>query len=176
MRVIIGFLLGFLSLQASAMPPYAGPWVDAANAHGLDWRVLYAIGLQESGMEVDGEFTPWPWTVNSPEGPRRFDSYDEMVAYLRHLVLDVQRENVDVGWAQVNIRWNGHRSGWDIGLLADPVANTWIAAQVLVDELARTGGDLVRAVGRYHNPDPAVGGRYAKKVMRYYRRLQKEFP
>ena len=176
MRALSALVLWIaVSVPGSASPAMAGPWIQAAQAHGVDWRLMYAIALQESGMDVEGEWAPWPWTVNSPKGPRRFKSYAEMVGYLRHLVLEVQIENVDVGWGQVNIRWQGHRTGWDVALLADPVANAWVATQVLVDELARTG-DLERAVGRYHNPDPERGGAYARRVMRIYKRLQSDYP
>lgn len=121
--------------------------------------------MAESKMVAgdDGAVRPWPWTVNSPRGPRRFKNKHEALKYIRTLIEEEGVENVDIGMMQINVRWNGHRTKYNVADLLEPETNIRVAAQILSEELQRSR-DLHLAVGRYHSPHKERAERYAGTV------------
>lgn len=141
------------------------PWRRAAERHDVEVVDLYAIALQESRLRrPDGLFRPWPWTLHSPEtGPLYFESYEAALDKLTEL-LARGKTNIDVGVMQINWGWNGYRAG-DPKRLLHPAENIEIAAQILREHLNELGGDLRRAIARYHSPRPDRGAPYAASVL-----------
>ena len=47
-------------------PGFPGPeWHRAAQKHGLDPLLLYAVAIQESGRQVgQGHIVPWPYALH----------------------------------------------------------------------------------------------------------------
>lgn len=152
------------------------PWGSLGLEFGIDWRLLYAIALTESEMVTGkGTSTPWPYTVNSLKyGPRRFDSRQKMVDYLREKIVDERFDLLDVGAMQVNVRWHAYRVSYNVASMADPSVNIRMGAQYLA-ELMRSSG-LQEAVGRYHSKEPETGRKYADRVFKRYRRVMTQFP
>lgn len=78
------------------------------------------------------------------------------------------RVSVDYGPFQINSHWASHfqrRYGLLPERLAtEPCIAAAAAAYVLRYEVNRAGGDLWRAVGRYHSPTPARSEPYAARV------------
>lgn len=66
-------------------------------------------------------------------------------------------KRIDVGIAQVNLGWNGHRvsSTWDA---FDPYINLNAAARILRECWKRSPDSWLKAAGYYHHP---VGGKPA---------------
>lgn len=143
----------------------ASAWSQAAERHDVDVIDLYAIALQESRLRrADGLLRPWPWTLHTPDtGSLYLESYEKALEKLMEL-LAAGKTNIDVGVMQINWGWNGYRAG-DPKRLLIPAENINIAAQILREHLDEVGGDLVRAVARYHSPRAEFGVPYAASVM-----------
>lgn len=141
------------------------PWSRAAERHDVEVIDLYAIALQESRLRrPDGLLRPWPWTLHSPEtGSLYFESYEEALDKLTELIAQ-GKTNIDVGVMQINWGWNGHRAG-DPKRLLQPAENIEIAAEILREHLNELGGDLRRAIARYHSPRVDRGVPYAASVL-----------
>jgi soluble lytic murein transglycosylase-like protein len=141
-------------------------WEEGARVSGIPEQKLYAIAIQESGLKMkDGKIRPWPWTINSPEGARRFKTKEEAYAHIRELL---QRgiTNIDIGALQINLRWHWKRiRNRDI---LDPRTNILAASEILREELANTRGDIKRAVANYHSPRRLQkGAAYEASVANY---------
>lgn len=124
-----------------------------ATRTAVPYKVLYAVSLAESGhpAPTNGEFRPWPWSLNVGGEPARFASKDEALAALVRAI-DAGRRNIDIGLGQVNYRWNGHLFPTLDGAL-DPSANLAAATRVLRRELdACTPRLWTCAIRRYHSP------------------------
>lgn len=119
--------------------------------HGIPDNLLLGIGLQESGLNHEGELTVWPWSVNAAGEGRVFASRESAMSWVEKK----QREGVnsiDVGCMQVNLRW--HKDAFatlEEGF--DPAANVDYAARLLRD-LYSQSGDWVTAAGSYHSFTP----------------------
>lgn len=148
------------------------PWARAADHAGVCWTVLYGIALRESRTQGVTVTRPWPWTVNSPEGAKYFESRAAAKNHIEKLIQDGQK-NIDVGLMQINWRYHGHRVDWLVDELLDPTRNVMVAAEYLAETMRETDGDLEKAVGWYHNRRPARSGPYASWVLAAARALDK---
>lgn len=143
----------------------ASPWSRAAERHDVEVIDLYAIALQESRRpRPDGLLRPWPWTLHTAEtGSLYFETYEAALDKLTELIAE-GKTNIDVGLMQINWGWNGYRAG-DPKRLLLPGENIELAAQILREHLNELGGDLRRAIGRYHSPRADRGEPYAASVL-----------
>lgn len=141
------------------------PWRRSAEENDIEAIDLYAIALQESRLRrPDGWLRPWPWTLHSPEtGSLYFATYEAALEKLTALIAE-GKTNIDVGVMQINWGWNGYRAG-DPKRLLLPAVNIEIAAKILREHLNEYGGDLRRAIARYHNPRAERGVPYAASVL-----------
>ncbi|MED9202677.1 transglycosylase [Escherichia marmotae] len=162
-------------------------YVQVARAHGIPAEVLYAISLTETAMAPgdmagvmqysrhDGRLPdasrPWPWTINvAGKGYRyasRLEAWQALQVFLKHY----PARRIDVGIAQVNLGWNGHRfpSTW---AAFDPYTSLETAAVILQECRQRHPDSWLKAAGCYHHPaggKPAV--RYTAVVRRHLDRL-----
>lgn len=166
---VVALVVG-LSVRAAGAGDVPPAYVAAARAHAIPAEMLYAIALAESGVTMaSGAFLPWPWTLNVAGDaryyPSRVAAYRDLIDVLSHGVY-----NVDVGIAQVNWGWNGHRfpGAWQA---LDPTINLRTGAAILQEEFASTG-EWLNAAGRYHAPNHRTRAqRYAARVEQHLRRL-----
>ncbi|MDT3722855.1 transglycosylase SLT domain-containing protein [Pseudomonas oryzihabitans] len=159
-----GVILQALALgaQASETPPPA--YQLAAHQAGIPSEVLYSVALQESGTRLRGrgaQLVPWPWTLNVAGAGYRFATRADACTALLVALSTAGAKRVDVGIAQVNMGWNGHRFGRGASPCEalNPYKNLEVAAQMLA-ELRAQGGDWINVAGRYHRP---AGGAPAAK-------------
>lgn len=168
-RMAIGCLLGgglavlSPSATAASVPP---AYLDAGSLHQVPPEVLYAVATAESAVRLNTGRRPWPWTLNVAGKGFRFATRR---AACNALVLALKETRVvDVGIAQLNVRWQpqlfgaGKRFSNPCDAL-NPYANLEEAARLLRGHFEATG-DWVQAAGRYHRP---AGGEPAAR----YRRL-----
>lgn len=69
----------FLETYDSPLETYSKLLVETSDKYGLDYRLLTAIALKESGgcrVIPDNSYNCWGWGVHS-EGTLKFDSYEE---------------------------------------------------------------------------------------------------
>ncbi|KUM40152.1 transglycosylase SLT domain-containing protein [Pseudomonas sp. EpS/L25] len=163
-----GLLLQVLAIgaQAAETPPPA--YQLAAYQAGIPSEVLYSVALQESGTRLRGRGTqlvPWPWTLNVAGAGYRFATRADACTALLVALSTAGAKRVDVGIAQINMGWNGHRFGRGVSPCEalDPYKNLAVAARMLA-ELRGQGGEWITVAGRYHRP---AGGAPAAK----YRKL-----
>lgn len=159
--------------QADEIPP---AYHVAAASKGVPAEVLYAVAMTESKMSLGEALRPWPWTLNVGGKGYRYDSRGEACQALRQFLQDTRV--VDVGIAQMNVRWQTvFHAG---GRFADPCdglnpyANLEEAA-TLLQEHYQVAGDWVQAAGRYHRPaGGAPAARYRRKVAKELAKLDGE--
>ena len=140
----------------------------------LDPVLLYALTGVESAGEAGGKgvyMRPYPWTLRYAGRPfygkTRKDAEDE----LKRILASRRNANVDIGIAQINAVWHGHRVKNLLDLL-DPYTNLRVAADILNECLARYPRDAFRAIGAYHSGDKKKAERYARFVVRLYTNLK----
>ncbi|MEQ9418083.1 MAG: transglycosylase SLT domain-containing protein [Salinisphaeraceae bacterium] len=149
------------------------PWARAAVHAGVCWTVLYGIALRESRTQGVTFTRPWPWTVNSPEGPQYFKTRAAAKRHIETLIENGQK-NIDVGLMQINWRYHGHRVDWSVDALLDPSRNVMVAAEYLAETMRETNGDLKQAVGWYHNRRPERAEPYASWVLEAAKAMDKQ--
>ena len=134
----------------------------AEQKYHLPRHILLAIAITESGRESK----PRPWAMNIQGTPHIAKGPAEMKAIVERYGSDA---SIDVGCAQVNLRWHGGRfESWES--LLDPDINVDYAAFHLV-ELKKELGTWGRAVSAYHSRTNWRGANYACTVSRNYGQL-----
>ncbi|MGQ7245550.1 hypothetical protein ACUN9V_19080 [Salinicola sp. V024] len=137
-------------------------YVVAAEDHGVPPEMLYAVASAESVVILDAGRRPWPWTLNVAGKSMRFGDRASACLALTDALETTQV--VDVGIAQLNVRWQpqlfgaGQRFADPCDGL-DPYANLEEAA-ALIRRHFDDAGDWLIAAGRYHRP---AGGRPAER-------------
>ena len=145
---------------------------------GVPYTILYAIALAETGYTApsNGQYRPWPWTLNVNGEPYRFDNRTEALALLEERIHSGKR-NIDIGLAQINYQYNGSMFP-SLAHALDPEVNLRLATYVLQRELERCDTpDWWCAVGRYHSPGTnerqrANAKRYRQRVRTLWEQLQ----
>ncbi len=143
--------------------------VVASRESGVPIDVLRAISLTETGRRSQGEFRPWPWTVNMEGVGKWFDDLTDAQRYVdRHYSSGAR--SFDVGCFQINYKWHGaaFRSIED---MFDPVTNARYAAAFL-SELYEEFGDWSKAAGAYHSRTP----KYARRYTARFDRIRSDLP
>ena len=129
----------------------------AAIESGVPLSVLRAISLTETGRKINGQFKPWPWTVNMEGIGKWFDNYEEAKKYVdRHF--DRGARSFDVGCFQINYRWH-HQAFSSIEQMFEPMENARYAAKFL-SELYDEFGEWSKAAGAYHSRTPKYARKY----------------
>ena len=167
LSLLLLVLLG--SAQARELPP--ATYQQIARQVGIPAEVLYAVALQESALPLRGRLRPWPWTLNVAGRPQRFANQSAACRALRRALSATAPTRIDIGIAQINWGYHGHRFASPCAAL-HPTLNLTVAAQLL-REHHRHSGDWLLAAGRYHRPaggTPAT--RYRARVARHLARLR----
>jgi hypothetical protein len=170
MQALIGTVLGGVATVAIADRAH---YDGVADYVGVPRDIFYAMALAESGRERDGQFAPWPWTLNIAGEAHFYPDRDAMFAALMAALQNGQLR-VDVGPLQLNWYWQFEQidSPWR---LTDPVVNAKLAAGFLKERFDRSG-DWWLAVGHYHRPsettdvDRATAAAYRERVRALHRR------
>ncbi|HBC2981890.1 TPA: transglycosylase SLT domain-containing protein [Escherichia coli O146] len=165
-------------------------YVRVARAHGIPAELLYAVSLTETSMSPEAmsgvlkqrrrDFRqpdvarPWPWTINvAGKGYRyatRLEAWQALQVFLKHY----PAKRIDVGIAQVNLGWNGHRfpSTW---AAFDPYTSLNTAAVILQECRRRHPVSWLQVAGCYHHPaGGAPAARYTAVVRRHLARLHRD--
>lgn len=159
-------VLGAVPTQVSAICEQAA--VEASRRSGVPLSVLRAISLTETGRKLEGQFRPWPWTVNMEGAGHWFDTLDEARAYVFKEFKRGAR-SFDVGCFQINYKWH-HEHFSSIDEMFDPIANALYAARFL-GELYQEKGDWNAAAGAYHSRTEEFATRYAARFAQLRRRF-----
>ena len=166
--VVLGWMAIIVPVSAQDVPPPA--YQIAAHRAGIPSAVLYAVALQESGLQRDGRLVPWPWTLNVAGVPHRFSSRAKACAGLQKALWEAPHTRVDVGLGQINLGYQKHRYPQPCDLL-DPYRNLVIAAEILREQHT-DGEDWLLAIGRYHRPaGGAPAARYRMSVHKHLQRV-----
>ncbi|QSQ44113.1 transglycosylase SLT domain-containing protein [Xanthomonas translucens pv. translucens] len=155
--------------QAQEVPPPA--YQLAAQRAGIPSTVLYAVALQESGIQRKGRNIPWPWSLNIAGQSRRFATRADACSSLQQAMRSTPHTRIDAGLGQINLGYHKQRFTSTCDLL-DPYRNLAIAAEILKEQHVPGEGWLL-AIGRYHRPaggEPAA--RYRRSVSRHLTRVQ----
>jgi len=177
--LIFLLLLKIAAGPVNALPPpdtfspgFPGPeWRQAAQKHGVDPLLLYAVAIRESGRNVGKDrITPWPHALHFNGSRVAFYAQSRREAEdLLHLALPIT-ENVDVGLAQVN--WKSHKDKVKRPQdLLDPKKNLEVASQILAEAIASTP-DKELGVGRYNSWNEQKARRYGKEVLILYQAIK----
>lgn len=144
-----------------------------AHEAGVPAEALYSLSLAESSKKIKpGLRRPWPWTINVAGTGYRYASRQEAFDALNAFARRYPLKRIDVGIAQTNIGWHGHRfaSRW---AAFEPYTNLRVAAQILRECYDRSPGSWDRAIGCYHHP---AGGTHARTYRAIVRRNLNELP
>jgi hypothetical protein len=127
--------LAVVALSATAgAEPVPSAYLDAASRHQVPPEVLYAVATAESVVRLEVGRRPWPWTLNVAGEGFRFATRQ---AACEALTLALQETRVvDVGIAQLNVRWQPQLFGPGRRFAApcdglNPYANLEEAARLL---------------------------------------------
>ncbi|MFD2739576.1 lytic transglycosylase domain-containing protein [Sulfitobacter aestuarii] len=135
----------------------------AEQRHGLPKDILLAIGLQESGREMHGALTVWPWSVNIDGQSHFFDSRAEAQGFVAARQAE-GKTSIDIGCMQINLRW--HPQAFASAAQGfDPIANADYAARFLKRLRAEAQG-WIDAAGRYHSATPRYKTLYIAGIER----------
>lgn len=145
----------------------------AAHESGVPVEVLMGITRAETGHTREGQFTPWPWTVNVEGSGRWFASKAEAHQYILNRQAQGAR-SFDVGCFQINHRWHGEHFQ-SIEAMFDPLTNARYAAYFLL-QLHTEMGAWPRAVGAYHSRTARHAQRYIRAVERHLANLVSDRP
>lgn len=171
-----GLLLQAVAVGALAAETPPPAYQLAAYRAGIPSEVLYSVALQESGTRLRGhgpQLVPWPWTLNVAGAGYRFATRADACTALLVAMRTVDPKRIDVGIAQINMGWNGHRFGRGVSPCEalDPYKNLDVAARMLA-ELRADGGDWLNVAGRYHRPaGGAPAARYRELFAKHLRRV-----
>lgn len=130
---------------------------EAANIAGLPRSIIERIIKRESGGY------PYSLNTNSQLGSFRFKSRKAAEAALQALIAKGYT-NIDVGAAQVNLRWHPDLYDHPFDLL-DPRKNIIAAGHVLKKNKASGAVSTRDVVGRYHSSRPHLAESYADMVL-----------
>ncbi|WP_034949245.1 transglycosylase SLT domain-containing protein [Erwinia oleae] len=137
---------------------------EVAMRHGVPPESLYSLALAETSMapktmssvtrgagQLPTVERPWPWTINVAGKGYRYASRLQAWEALQGFLKKYSRKRIDVGIAQINLGWNGHRftSTWEA---FDPWLNLNAAATILRECYDRKPGSWLAAAGCYHHP------------------------
>jgi len=141
---------------------------QASRETGVPLPVLLAITMAETGRNLDGQFQPWPWTVNSQGIGKWFDTPAEAQAFASHERAN-GKSSFDVGCFQLNYKWHG-TAFRSIDHMFEPGANARYAADFLSDLYSETG-NWPDAAAFYHSRTPKYASKYRDRFTRILARV-----
>lgn len=143
----------------------------AAKKTGVPVNILRALARTETGRSLQGQFAPWPWTVNLEGEGRWFGSKDEAHSFAVTGHSEGSR-SFDVGCFQINYKWHG-ASFSSIDAMFDPKTNAVYAARFLRDLFSETG-NWSDAAAAYHSRTPSFATKYKARFDRILAQMTPE--
>jgi len=142
--------------------------VYAAARVGVPVQILRALTRTETGRRLEGQFLPWPWTVNMEGEGKWFASPAEALNYAlsNH---DTGARSFDIGCFQVNFKWHGEAFA-SIEDMFDPYQNALYAARFIAG-LYTELGSWPAAAGAYHSRTPDNADKYSARFSDILARL-----
>lgn len=131
----------------------------AAKLTGVPVSVLLAISLTETGRRMDGQMSPWPWTLNI-EGKGFWLDTENAALDMAHSARAAGKRSFDVGCFQLNYRWHGEAFK-SLSDMLNPDTNALYAARFLAGLYSETG-NWSQAAGHYHSRTRHFADRYRK--------------
>lgn len=155
-------VLGCCISLASGMA-FCNPFMAVAKEKNIDPHLLYSVAILESGRlsPSDKLVRPYPLAIHS--GGAFYPSTKAKAIKILKSSL-AKTDNIDVGMAQINWHYHGHRVE-NIAELLDTRKNLEIAADILLEAMATTS-DRTLGVGRYHTGNTARARIYGERVLR----------
>lgn len=147
--------------------------LTASQETGVPVSVLTAISLNETGRKHEGEFRPWPWTVNMEGKGVWFETEDEARTYVYQNYKKGAR-SFDVGCFQINFKWHG-KAFASIDEMFDPRTNAIYAANFL-RQLYTEKGNWSDAAGAYHSRTKIYADRYINRFDKIRARVEGRAP
>lgn len=141
---------------------------NASHQSAAPLQVLLALTLTETGRNQDGEFRPWPWTLNVDGRGQWFATKQEALTGLSAAIAKGV-ESIDIGCFQINLQWHGANFS-SAEQMMDPSANADYAAQLLSRHAAEQG-DWILAAGAYHSLTPEKAETYLARFKPIYANL-----
>jgi hypothetical protein len=169
-----------LMLMCASMPPAVratphegalctGAIRNAERAYRLPPGLLMALALTETGRNMDGVLTPWPWSINAAGDGVWFESRQAALDHTRTLRASGVR-SIDVGRMQVNLMWHENAFA-SLDVAFDPAANVDYAARHIQSLRARSR-DWLEAAGRYHSWDEERSQAYLERLSMNWRAVR----
>ncbi len=168
---VIMFLFPFCANAASESDLCVAAAINAATQASIPTEVLRSLSLTETGRSRDGEFAPWPWTVNMEGKGYWFDTRTEAVAFVTE-AYEAGARSFDIGCFQINHRWHG-QAFTSFDQMFDPARNAEYAAEFLTS-LLEEGGSWSEAAGAYHSKTDALAEKYRERFDRILASLSGE--
>lgn len=133
----------------------------AAEQEGVPPQLMLAITRVETGRQIGGVLTPWPWTINHAGDGHWFDTASDAATFVQQAI-DVGQTNLDIGCFQLNLHW--HAAGFDsLQTMLDPTENARYAALYLT-RLHAEKGNWVDAAAAYHSATAEHATAYVTKL------------
>jgi len=141
----------------------------AARSTGVPIEVLTAVALTETGRQLGGKLTPWPWAINvRGEGEWVASEEDLLEAALEQIALG--ETSFDVGCFQLNYRWHAEAFS-SLDEMISPTTNALYAAKFL-KSLYSEFEDWTEAAGAYHSRTEVHATAYKAKFSRHLEQTQ----
>ena len=148
-------------------------WETIAVERNIDPAVLYSVALKEARLPtLKGDVRPYPWTIRSSLGGKRYDSYKEAKLALIKALLTSPPKTIDIGIMQVNWHYHNHRVKSALDLL-DPKTAIKIGADILSEAIKSHPEDLAIGIGRYYSNNVDRARAYGKEVLRMANEINK---
>jgi soluble lytic murein transglycosylase-like protein len=154
----VRLLLAILLVNFSFIDCFAGnidELIDKTESYyAIPSGLLKSIARVESGNK--------PYALNIAGRPTIADSKEEAASIVR-FYQNTGITNIDLGIAQINLRWHGKHFS-SISEMLEPKSNLEYAAKLL-NELYRKHGSWCKAVRHYHSANPDYHKKYSRKVL-----------
>ena len=153
LSIIISFVLAN-TVQAATKPELLEIISNAEKEHNIPKGLLLAVAKTESNLEA--------YALNISGRPHFFKDKNIASQTIRR-ALDEGITNIDIGAAQINYKWHGHKFS-SIEDMLSPEVNIKYAAKLL-STLKQEHGDWHRAIRLYHSSTPKHHRQYSRKVV-----------
>ena len=124
-------------------------------------KLLSSISITESGYFKNGNFAPWPWTLNINGKSKFFDTKQEMTIFLNQK-LSENIKNIDIGCMQINYKYHSMNFK-KIDDMINPELNVQYAG-IFLKKLFKKYRSWNKAISFYHSSDPLRMKKYLIKV------------
>ena len=140
----------------------------AAEAKGIPVNVMRALTRTETGRTRNGQFEPWPWTLNVEGAGRWFSTREEAQKYAFQQY-KLGHRSFDLGCFQINFKWHGQAFS-SLDQMLDPEKNADYAASFLM-KLYEEFGSWPAAAAAYHSRTPEFAKVYRARFERVFANL-----